>query len=107
MAAGKGGVELALVLFGILIRLKPSVNLQSNISYVKPENLGFYASSTIHNESKYDFTIEKLYPSALVNSITTQNGRPLKSFLIALGRLFAICTGVFYGSWVIVDIPTQ
>ena len=39
MAAGKGGVELALVLFGISIRLKPSVNLQSNISYVKPENL--------------------------------------------------------------------
>jgi hypothetical protein len=40
MAAGKGGVELALVLFGIFIRLKPSVDLQSNISYVKPESLG-------------------------------------------------------------------
>ena len=79
MAAGKGGVELALVLFGIFIRLKPSVDLQSNISYVKPENLGFYASSTINKESKYDFTIEKLYPSALVNSITTQNGQPLKT----------------------------
>jgi hypothetical protein len=79
MAAGKGGVELVLVLFGIFIRLKPSVDLQSKISYVKPENLGFYASSTINKESKYDFTIEKLYPSALVNSITTQNGRPLKT----------------------------
>jgi hypothetical protein len=43
------------------------------VFYVKPENLGFYASSTILKESKYDFTIEKLYPSALVNSITTQN----------------------------------
>jgi hypothetical protein len=28
-------------------------------------------------------------------------------FGIALGKLFAICTGVFYGSWVIVDIPAQ
>ena len=72
MAAGKGGVELGLVLVGIFIRLKPSVDLQSNISYVKPKNLGFYASSTINKESKYDFTIDKLYPSALVNSITTQ-----------------------------------
>ena len=86
MAAGKGGVELALVLFGIFIRLKPSVNLQSNISYVKPENLGCYASSTIHKESKYDITIEKLYPSALVNSITTQNGRPLKTKTILVQR---------------------
>ena len=86
MAAGKGGVELALILFGICIRLKPSVNLQSNINYVKPENLGFYASSTILKESKYDFTIEKLYPSALVNSITTQNGRPLKTKTIFVQR---------------------
>ena len=72
MAAGKGGVELALVLVGIFIRLKPSVDLQSNISYVKPKNLGFYASSTINKESTYDITIDKLYLSALVNSITTQ-----------------------------------
>ena len=48
MAAGKAGVELALVLFRISIRLKPYVNLQSNISYVKPENLGFYAVQPYH-----------------------------------------------------------
>ena len=86
MAAGKGGVELALVLFGIFIRLKPSVDLQSNISYVKPENLGFYASSTINKESIYGITIEKLYPSALVNSITTQNGQTLKTKTILVQR---------------------
>jgi hypothetical protein len=52
----------------------------------KPENLGFYASSTILKGSKYDFTIDKLYPSALVNSITTQNGRPLKTKTIFVQR---------------------
>jgi hypothetical protein len=61
MAEGVGGLEIALLIIGFfLIRLQADANQQTALSDVKPENLGFYASSNILTESRLDLAIQKL-----------------------------------------------
>ncbi|CAG2195891.1 unnamed protein product [Mytilus edulis] len=75
MAAGQDGLTLALVLFGIFIRLTPTSDYKIGFKHELPENLGYYSCSNITNLGKYNFAIEKLFPTVRVNS-TTQYGRP-------------------------------
>jgi hypothetical protein len=42
MAAGKGGLETALLLIAIFIRLRPEYT-QENLNIVRPDDLGFYS----------------------------------------------------------------
>jgi hypothetical protein len=81
MGAGVGGLKLAFVLFGIFIRLAPTNELQNNVKHELPENLGYYSCTSITNVGKYNFAIEKLFPTVRVNS-TNQYGRPITTTII-------------------------
>ena len=58
MAAGKGGLETALLLIAIFIRLRPEYT-QENLNIVRPDDLGFYSCREIYDKNNYDFAIEK------------------------------------------------
>ena len=75
IAAGVGGLKLAFVLLGIFIRLAPTNELQNNVKHELPENLGYYSCTRITNVGKYNFAIEKLFPTVRENS-TNQYGWP-------------------------------
>jgi hypothetical protein len=81
MGAGVGGLKLAFVLFGIFIRLAPTNELQNNVKHELPENLGYYSCTSITNVGKYNFAIEKLFPTVRANS-TNQYGRPITTTII-------------------------
>jgi hypothetical protein len=73
MAAGVGGLKLVFVLFGMFIRLAPTNELQNDVKNELPENLGYYSCTSITNIGKYNFAIEKLFPTVRANS-TNQYG---------------------------------
>lgn len=82
MASGKGGIETALLLISIFIRLQPTNTFKTPVNDVKPDDFRLYACTEISSECKYDFVIGKLCPSN-ENFITTHknNGRPTKTTL--------------------------
>jgi hypothetical protein len=60
MAAGTGGTQIALIIYGLILRFHPLTNEQLTEIHVKPENIGFYACTSIIKENKYDYAIENL-----------------------------------------------
>ena len=77
MAAGKGGLETALLLITIFIRLRPEYT-QENLNIVRPDDLGFYSCREIYDKNNYDFAIEKICPPKFE---IIQNGRPKQTVL--------------------------
>jgi hypothetical protein len=80
MAAGKatkGGLETALLLIAIFIRLRPEYT-QENLNIVRPDDLGFYSCRKIYDKNNYDFAIEKICPPKFE---IIQNGRPKQTVL--------------------------
>ena len=63
--------------------IDPSFQTPSNFEldehYIYPENLGFYACSSIQTKSYFDFAIFKLCPGQL--DYSNQNGQPKKKQL--------------------------
>ena len=62
MAAGTGGAQIALIIYGVILRFHPLTSEQLAEIHVKPENIGFYACTSIIKESKFDYAIENLCP---------------------------------------------
>jgi len=79
MAAGVDGLQLALIIFVLIQRFQTSSNFELDEHYIYPENLGFYACSSIRAKSNFDFAIFKLCPGQL--DYSNQNGRPKKKQL--------------------------
>ncbi|CAG2205039.1 unnamed protein product [Mytilus edulis] len=75
MAAGSGGLKIALLIFGFFARLQPEKSNHSDLNEVKADNLGFYACSQTSRENELDFVIQIFCPSQLDYS---QHGRPEK-----------------------------
>jgi hypothetical protein len=65
MAAGVDGLQLALIIFGLIQRFQTPSNFELGEHYIYPENLGFYACSSIQTKSNFDFAIFKLCPGQL------------------------------------------
>ena len=79
MAAGVDGLQLALIIFGLIQRFQTPSNFELHEHYIYPVNLGFYACSSIQTKSNFDFAIFKLCPGQL--DYSNQNGRPKKKQL--------------------------
>ena len=79
MAAGVDGLQLALIIFGLIQRFQTPSNFELDEHYLYPENLGLYACSSIQTKSNFDFAIFKLCPGQL--DYSNQNGRPKKKQL--------------------------
>ena len=77
MAAGMDVLKIALIVFGIIIRLSQYNTPNCALLIVKPENLAFYACTTILDEGRNDFAIEILFPTVI--NLKNENGRPVKS----------------------------
>jgi hypothetical protein len=65
MAAGVDGLQLALIIFGLIQRFQTPSNFELDEHYIYPENLGCYACSSIQTKSNFDFAIFKLCPGQL------------------------------------------
>ena len=57
MAAGVDRLQLALIIFGLIERFQTPSNFELHVHYIFPENLGFYACSSIQAKSNFDFAI--------------------------------------------------
>jgi hypothetical protein len=73
------GLQLALIIFGLIQRFQTPSNFELDEHYIYSENLGFYACSSIQTKSNFDFAIFKLCPGQL--DYSNQNGRPKKKQL--------------------------
>ena len=51
MAAEVDGLQLALIIFGLIQRFSNTSNYELDEHYIYPENLGFYACSSIQTKS--------------------------------------------------------
>jgi hypothetical protein len=76
MTTGVGGLQLALIIFGLIQRFQTPSNFELHEHYIYPVNLGFYVCSSIQTKS---FAIFKLCPGQL--DYSNQNGRPKKKQL--------------------------
>jgi len=65
---------------GMFIRLTPTNKLQNDGKNELPENLGYYSCTSITNVGKYNFAIEKLFPTVRANS-TNQYARPTTTII--------------------------
>ena len=79
MAEGVDGLQPVLIIFGLIQRFQTPSNFELGEHYIYPENLGFYACSSIQTKSNFDFAIFKLCPGQL--DYSNQNGRPKKKQL--------------------------
>ena len=70
MAADSDGLQIALVMLGLLIHLQPEKTDHTDLVDVKAENLGFYACSRFWRDNELDFVI---YFLVRVNSTTNNN----------------------------------
>jgi hypothetical protein len=76
MTTGVGGLQLALIIFGLIQRFQTPSNFELDEHCVCPENLGCYACSNIQTKSNFDFGISKWCSGQL--DYSHQNGRPEK-----------------------------
>ena len=81
MAACTGGAQIALIIYGFILRFHPLTNEQLTEIHVKPENIGCYACTSSIKESKFDYAIENLCPRSNYdqNIRHSQNSRTFKN----------------------------
>ena len=65
MAAGSDGLQIALVIMGLLIHLQPEKTDHTDLFEVKAEHLGYYACSRFSRDNVLDFVIQNFSPGKL------------------------------------------